>query len=97
MAEEKEKISFELGMEWLPDYPEFRDYTVDKGEVATRLVRPGQKDSVKAMLTKVGIIEPEKLNIPTSIDLRKRCPLVGYQCALGSCTANVGVGLCRIL
>ena len=51
MAEEKEKISFELGMKWLPDYPEFRDYTVDKGEVATRLVRPGQKDSVKAILT----------------------------------------------
>jgi hypothetical protein len=38
MAEEKERIGFELGMGWLPDYPEFRDYTVDKEEIATKMV-----------------------------------------------------------
>ena len=93
MAEEKKKIGFELGMGWLPDYPEFRDYTVDKEEVSPRLIRLGQRDSVKAMLTKVGITEPEKLSIPTSIDLRRWCPPVEHQSALGSCTANAGVGL----
>jgi len=55
MAEEKKRIGFELGMGWLPDYPEFRDYTVDKKEVSTRLMRLGQKDSVRTMLTKAGI------------------------------------------
>lgn len=93
MAEEKERIGFELGMGWLPDYPEFRDYTVDKEEITTRLIRLGQKDSVKAMLTKVGVAELEKLSIPTSIDLRKWCPPIEHQGALGSCTANAGVGL----
>lgn len=93
MAEEKERIGFELGMGWLPDYPEFRDYTVDKEEINTRLIRLGQKDSVKAMLTKVGAAEPEKLNIPTSIDLRSWCSPIEHQDALGSCTANAGVGL----
>jgi len=93
MAEEKEKIGFELGMGWLPDYPEFRDYTVDKEEITTRLIRLGQKDSVKAMLTKVGVTEPEKLSIPTSIDLRRWCSPIEHQGALGSCTAHAGVGL----
>jgi C1A family cysteine protease len=93
MAEEKKRIGFELGMGWLPDYPEFRDYTVDKEKVSPRLIRLGQRDSVKAMLTKVGVSEPEKLSIPTSIDLRRWCPPVEHQGALGSCTANAGVGL----
>ena len=93
MAEEKKRIGFELGMGWLPDYPEFRDYTVDKEEVSPRLIRLGQRDSVKAMLTKVGVAEPEKLSIPTSIDLRRWCPPIEHQGALGSCTANAGVGL----
>ncbi|MBA7588101.1 hypothetical protein ES708_30149 [subsurface metagenome] len=93
MAEEKKRIGFELGMGWLPDYPEFRDYTVDKEKITNRLIRLGQKDSVKAMLTKVGVAEPEKLSIPTSIDLKRWCPPIEHQGALGSCTANAGVGL----
>jgi len=93
MAEEKKRIGFELGMGWLPDYPEFRDYTVDKKEVSTRLMRLGQKDSVRTMLTKVGVAELEKLSIPTSINLKGWCPPIEHQGALGSCTANAGVGL----
>ena len=93
MAEEKERIGFELGMGWLPDYPEFRDYTVDRKEISPRLKGLDQKDSVSTMLTKVGVAEPEKLSIPTSIDLRGWCPTIEHQGALGSCTANAGVGL----
>lgn len=33
MAEENERVGFELGMGWLPDYPDFRDYTVEREEV----------------------------------------------------------------
>jgi len=93
MAEEKERIGFELGMGWLPDYPDFRDYTVEKEEVAARLIRLGQKESVKAMVTKVGVAESARVSIPTSTDLKRWCPPIENQGALGSCTANAGVGL----
>jgi len=93
MAEQKERIGFELGMGWLPDYPDFRDYTVEKGEVTPRLLSLGQKDSVKVMIRKVGVSEPAKVRVPTSVDLRKWCPPIENQGSLGSCTANAGVGL----
>jgi len=93
MAEEKQRVGFELGMGWLPDYPDFRDYTVEKEEVASRLERLGQKEPVKAMLTKVGVAEPANVSIPTSMDLRGWCSPIENQSALGSCTANAGVGL----
>ncbi|MDH5714447.1 MAG: cysteine protease [Candidatus Aminicenantes bacterium] len=92
MPEEKEKNGFELGMGWLPEYPDFRDYTVETEEVTPRLTRLKQK-SVKDMLTKVGVSEPEKIRIPNSRDLREWCPPVENQGALGSCTANAGVAL----
>lgn len=94
MAEKKERIGFELGMGWLPDYPDFRDYTVEEKEVTSkRAEKAGQEKSVKAMLAKVGVAEPLKISIPTSIDLRSWCPPIENQGALGSCTANAGVGL----
>lgn len=93
MAEKKERIGFELGMGWLPDYPDFRDYTVEKKDVAPDLVKLEQKDSVKAMLKKVGVAETAKVSIPNSTDLRKWCPPIENQESLGSCTANAGVAL----
>jgi len=93
MSEANGRIGFQLGMGWLPDYPDFRDYTVEKEGVSPRLVRLGQKESVKGMLRKVGIIEPAKVRIPTSTDLRKWCPPIENQGPLGSCTANAGVAL----
>jgi len=44
-----------LGMGWLPDYPDFRDYTAEQDKVSSSLKLLGQKDSVKAMLVKVGV------------------------------------------
>jgi len=70
MGEEKERIGLELGMGWLPEYPDFRDYTVQKEELTPGLKTLGQKDSVKAMLAKMGAVEPVKVGIPTSMDLR---------------------------
>lgn len=93
MAEVKERIGFELGMGWLPDYPDFRDYTVESKEVTPRLMRLGQQESVKAMLAKVGVTESAKLNMTSSADLREWCPPIESQGSLGSCTANAGVGL----
>ena len=93
MDEANGRIGIELGMGWLPDYPDFRDYTVEKDEIASRLMRLGQKESVKAMLKKVSVVEPSRRTVPTSVDLREWCPAVENQGALGSCTANAGVGL----
>jgi C1A family cysteine protease len=93
MADEKERIGLELGMGWLPDYPDFRDYTVEQSEVPARLLKLGQKQSVKAMIAKVGIAQPMKVSIPTSKDLRAWCSPIENQGALGSCTANAGVGV----
>jgi len=91
--EERERIGFELGMGWLPEYPDFRDYTVEEEELTARLKTLGQKDSVKAMLAKMGAVEPVKVSIPTSMDLRGWCSPIEDQGRLGSCTANAGVGL----
>jgi len=93
MAEEKERIGFESGIGWLPDYPDFRDYTVEREYLAPRLIRLGQNESVKAMLTKVRVGKPGKVGISPSSDLREWYPPIENQGTLGSCTANAGVGL----
>ncbi len=82
-----------LGMGWLPDYPDFRDITVDHDEVLPRLKELGQKDSVKAMLAKVGVAKPAKVSLAASIDLRAWCSPIENQGSIGSCTANAGVGI----
>ena len=89
MAETKVK----RGMGWRPDYPDFRDYTLERGEVAPRLKTLGQKDSLKAMFTKIGLNEPTQVKLPTSIDLRPWCSPIENQGQLNSCTANAGVAL----
>lgn len=68
------------GMGWLPDYPDYRDYTVDH-------------EKIKPMVKKIGVKEPLKVNIPASKDLRTWCPPIENQYALGSCTANAGIGI----
>ena len=80
-----------LGMGWLPDYPDFRDYTAEKNEVASNLKLLGQKDSVKTMLVKIGVLK--KTSLPPSADLREWCSPIENQLSLGSCTAHAGVGI----
>ena len=57
------EIAKKLGMGWLPDYPDFRDYTAERDKVSTRLKLLGQTDSVKAMLKKVGVSKQGKVSI----------------------------------
>jgi C1A family cysteine protease len=82
-----------LGMGWLPDYPDFRDLTVEQEEIPLKLKVLGQKDSVKAMLTKIGVAEPARVSLPPSTDLRAWCSPIEDQGSLGSCTAQAGVGI----
>jgi len=71
-------LNRKYGMGWIPDYPDFRDYTEKTGEVQTVL---GLKGSSKSKVA------------PASVDLREWCSPVEDQGNLGSCTANAGVGV----
>ena len=87
-----QRIGFELGMGWVPDYPDFRDYTVDRAEVSESLMKLGQDESVKGMLGEVGLAAAPK-RVATSADLRPWCSEIENQGSLGSCTAQAGVGV----
>ncbi len=83
-----------LGMGWLRDYPDFRDFTMDWDKVSQRLKRLGQI-SIREMFKKIGIsnLTGEDTTIPDKIDLRQWCPPIENQESIGSCTANAGVGM----
>ena len=66
------------GMGWIPDYPDFRDYTEKTEEIHLVL---GPKGVLKAKGT------------PVSIDLREWCSPIEDQGSLGSCTAQAGAGV----
>ena len=68
------------GMGWLPDYPDFRDYT-------------SGHDSVQPLLKQMKVAKAVKGPLPASVDLRPWCAPIEDQGSLGSCTANAGVGM----
>lgn len=76
-----EKFTRTHGMGWLPDYPDFRDYTTEHEEIKPVL----QKTSA--------VMAPEGEGLPAAVDLRQWCPPIEDQKSLGSCTANAGVGV----
>jgi len=82
-----------LGLGWLPDYPDFRDLTVEHDSVSPRLQGLGQTDSIKKMLSKTGTQKAGKTVLPKSVSLVNWFSPIEDQGELGSCTANAGVGL----
>ena len=68
------------GMGWTRDLPDVRDYGTDTPEVAA--VLKGSKALKRA-----------RKAMPSTVDLRADCSPIEDQGALGSCTANAGVGL----
>jgi C1A family cysteine protease len=69
---------------WLPDYPDFRDYTEDSEPITSLLNSP---------LAKKRGTKPRAGSLPASADLRPWCSPVEDQGNLGSCTAHAGVGI----
>lgn len=67
------------GLGWLPDYPDFRDYTEEQEEI-------------NKMLAPTGVLKA-RVKQPTSVDLRPWCSSIEDQGRLGSCTAHAGVGV----
>ncbi len=78
MEREELKVGIEVGLGWLPDYPDQRDYTEE---------HPAVGDLVQRL--KVG----KARGLPSRVDLRPWCSPVENQGRLGSCTANAGVGI----
>ena len=81
------------GMGWLPDYPDFRDLTVDQDTVPQKLKKFGQTDSIKDMLSKAGAESVSKSALPTKVSLKEWFSPIEDQGPLGSCTANAGVAI----
>lgn len=75
------KTWYRARLGWLPDYPDFRDYTLNDGQI-------------QALLQKTNHIRlAEKPEFARAVDLREWCPSVEDQGTIGSCTANAAVGL----
>jgi len=70
--------SGKYGMGWIPDYPDFRDYTE-------------KTEGVKQVLEPTGVLRAGKL--PARVNLREWCSPVEDQGRLGSCTAHAGAGV----
>ncbi len=85
------ELTYAMG--WLPDYPDFRDYQCNKTDVPSRLKVLDQSDSISKMLKKAGVSDTARVSLPAHSDLRQWCSPVENQLALGSCTAQAGVGL----
>jgi len=81
------------GMGWMPDYPDFRDRTINYDKVPEKLLRMGQKDSIKTMLKKTRTEKKARVVLPASVSLLEWFSPVEDQGQLGSCTANAGIGL----
>jgi C1A family cysteine protease len=69
----------QLAMGWVPDYPDFRDYTTEH-------------EAIKPLLATAKAATPPKA-FPATTDLRPWCSPIEDQGNIGSCTAHAGVGI----
>ena len=61
------KYSGEKGFGWIPDYPDFRDYTPESTELSLTHQKLGLKKPVKKILKD---LQPKNMVIPPKRDLR---------------------------
>src|SRR4030042_3061352 len=66
------------GMGWIPDYPDFRDYTE-------------KTEEVKLIFCSQGVSRAKSL--PVKVDLREGWSPIEDQGQIGSCTAHAGAGI----
>jgi C1A family cysteine protease len=68
-----------MGMGYLPELADIRDFTIKSKEIVK-------------ILESTGVLKAAP-SIPSSVDIRQYCAPIENQGTLGSCTANAGVGL----
>ena len=73
------EINENFGLGWVRDLPDFRDYSPEN-------------EKIKPLLKKLNVLSTP-VGLPVKIDLRAWCAPIEDQGALGSCTANAGVGM----
>ncbi len=86
------KIGIDYGMGWIPDYPDFRDFTQEHTELPSRLKKLGHKP-IKDMVSQMGVFRAYEQTLPAKVDLSKWCSPIENQGQLGSCTANAAAGM----
>lgn len=80
-----------LAMGWLPDFPDFRDYSYDSKKPLKNANNISDNRSISDLLVSFGIA---KLAAKTkNVDLKQWFSPIEDQQDIGSCTANAGVGL----
>jgi len=90
MPESQGTLKNKRGMGWIRDLPSIKDFTVEKDEIPRNLKRHGEKETVKSMVKKLSVHQPEKTTLPTAMNLKKWCPPIENQGHLNACTANAG-------
>ena len=65
-----EEMMEKLGMGWLPDLPDFRDYTAEQDEVTGKLRNLGQKDSIKGDAEKSRCSQSDESGTPPGRGLK---------------------------
>jgi len=81
------------GLGWLRDYPDFRDYRIDKADIPQKHKALGVKRSIKDNLTALKVIGSPPPSLSAAVDLRQWCSPIEDQLNLGSCTANAAAGI----
>jgi C1A family cysteine protease len=77
------------GMGWLPDYPDFRDYTFEMdGSLEKK-----KNEELDKLLLPIGLGGADIKALPSSVDLRPWCSKIENQGQIGSCTANACAGV----
>jgi C1A family cysteine protease len=87
------ELTERMAMGWVPDYPDFRDYDINKDDIPPTQALKGQKRTVKDMLSKLGVLKAGAATLNASNDLRQWCSPIEDQQTIGSCTAHAGVGM----
>jgi C1A family cysteine protease len=87
-----ETIAIRRKLGWLNDYPDFRDYKMEKDDIPEKQKALGVTRSIKDNLSMLGVLDAPASALKASVDLRQWCSPVENQLNLGSCTANAAVG-----
>jgi C1A family cysteine protease len=81
------------GLGWMPELPDFRDYTLETEQVSTIFTEATMKLNPVAKASKKTKNADAPLAIPATVDLRNWCSPIENQGQIGSCTAHAGVGI----
>ena len=88
-----EKFNLTSRLGWIPDWPDLRDKSAEDDEISPRLMRLGQRDSIKKMKAQLNPGEKSGNSLPATVDLTKWFSPAKDQGNLGSCTANAAASL----